>query len=523
MAGKTIAKRRSRSALSTDVTTLPSSGRIVAVVVGIECYQKRDNAGLPRVDYARNDVEGFADALREIYPEERLEVSTFIDNDATQSNIRYELLQATESLEENDVFIFYYAGHGFHGAGGNRITAWDTNAHHIDGTTLLLKEVLIERITESHCRRAIAFVDACATKFEGVLGVREVITSLDSREFRDFLTSADYCALFLSCKPGQKSYGNLSLKHGVWTYFLLMALRGKSEKAIGPERYLIDGGLRDYLAVEVPKYITNHTDYVGRQTPQAMITATNSFAIREVPIPPPQISATGDLRAVELKPAREFLEGVDEGPIKSLSGFDRKRRHFVPATVNPRADQFVRDLLAEDVEEEMQGIYEDVKNIFGLRKQEIQKVTDRGHGSLDTEFFRFMIESGQHRKDAEDFQVVRRLVLRENSVESLEKMDSTFGRKFDRAVVEVDGSSLNYDDLVDFFEDIEDAHGGRLRDEEHKERLTYTTPEGIQIRISVPNGRMTVTGNKRQTCSGLLSQVHQFRFGVSGKTRLLLS
>jgi hypothetical protein len=74
----------------------------------------------------------------------------------------YTLLQAIGSLEADDLFIFYYAGHGFHGPGGNRITAWDTHPFHIEGTTLLLRDVLMDRLTGSSCEHALAFIDACA-------------------------------------------------------------------------------------------------------------------------------------------------------------------------------------------------------------------------------------------------------------------------------------------------------------------------------------------------------------------------
>jgi hypothetical protein len=51
---------------------------------------------------------------------------------------------AIQSLESEDLFIFYYAGHGFHGVGGNRITAWDTHPFNVEDTTLLVRNVLTD-------------------------------------------------------------------------------------------------------------------------------------------------------------------------------------------------------------------------------------------------------------------------------------------------------------------------------------------------------------------------------------------
>jgi hypothetical protein len=61
---------------------------------------------------------------------------------------------AIQSLESEDLFIFYYAGHGFHGVGGNRITAWDTHPFNVEDTTLLVRNVL--RISDDGQRLCFA-------------------------------------------------------------------------------------------------------------------------------------------------------------------------------------------------------------------------------------------------------------------------------------------------------------------------------------------------------------------------------
>ena len=248
-----------------NIHTFPESGLVLAVVVGIEEYQDRTTDALPNVDYARSDVEGFTDTLRIIYGDERLDLQLVVDNNATLTTIRYTLRQAIGSLTEEDLFIFYYAGHGFYGAGGNRITAWDTNTFNIEDTTLLLSDVLIDPLTASICPRALAFVDACATEFEPLIRARDIVHSMNHKELKSFLSSAQYCALFLSCAQGQKSYPSDFLKQGIWTHFLLKALRGEDETALGPGRYLTDSGLRDYLRHQVPRYMREKMSRLGNK------------------------------------------------------------------------------------------------------------------------------------------------------------------------------------------------------------------------------------------------------------------
>jgi uncharacterized caspase-like protein len=177
------------------------------------------------------------------------------------------LVYTIKNLAEDELFIFYYAGHGFHGAGGNRLSTYDTNRTNIEDTSLSMRDDLLERLADSECRQALVFVDACAEKFSGVVSSRDVISNLDAEEVREFLENAWYLGVFLSCSPGEKSYPSATLKHGVWTHFLLEALEGRAPAALTRERWLTDFGLRDHLRQEVPRYITREMQVRGSQTP----------------------------------------------------------------------------------------------------------------------------------------------------------------------------------------------------------------------------------------------------------------
>jgi hypothetical protein len=425
---------------------------------------------------------------------------------------------AIKSLAPDDLFIFYYAGHGFHGAGGNRITAWDSNSLNIEGTTLLLREVLRDPLAASSCKRAVAFVDACASGFMAI--GRDVVTSMNPHELKEFLGAATYSAMFLSCTPGEKSYPATALQHGVWTYFLLKALKGDAEEALGPERYLTD--TRDYLRSEVPRYVTREMQVRGNQTPQAIITASNTFAIRQVPERVVPVAPASDLSRVRAPIVREYLESIQSGAIKSLDNFDKARGHFVPKFVTIATTKFVHDLLAAEIDEEIQQLYEATKAAFKLRRDDIPHSSGNGQGSLDTEFFRFSIDTHQDEDDPAKYVIVKRLELRDAPDAHLEKIDEVFGRMFDEVVVDVDADVLDFGDLVNLFEDIVEAHGGELKDEENLSRLTYTATNGTRINIDTEHGRLSLGGGGRQACSTLLARARQYRFGLTGRSRLML-
>lgn len=507
---------------STVPSTLPTTGRVVAVIIGIEIYQRRATGGLPPVQYARRDVEGFEVALRSLYPASQLEIELITDNDATQGTIRYQMTQAIRSLGADDLFIFYYAGHGFHSAGGNRITAWDSHAHNPEETTLRLRDILLDPLEQTECGRALAFVDACATAFAPLVRSRDVISALDPGELADFLASARYRALFLSCQPGQKSYPSDALQHGIWTHFLLRALRGEAEDALGPGRFLTDGGLRDYLNREVPAYIRRSTEHRGIQQPQALITASNTFAIMEVAEPPADLAEAGDLSRISLSPTEEYLEGRTIGRVRDLPGFARSRGHFEPDTVNDWATNFIRSLLAWSIDEEVQEIYSSVKAAFRLRRRDIERESGDGSGNIDTDNFRFSIEVRQHGLDPAKYVISRKLVLRENPHDNLALLDEAFGSLFQRLVVKVGRDALVYDDLVDAFEDIEAQVGGSLTEEQHLERVNYRAPDGTELCFDVAKGRVSLSIGGRQVPSDLIARARAYRFDLTGPSLLLI-
>ena len=366
-------------------------GQVFAVVVGIENYQpdEKGKPVLPKVDYARQDAGGFAQALKSIYPEDKLDITLLIDGQATSSSLDYRLKQTIETLSADDLFIFYYAGHGFHGAGGNRVTAWDSQAFNIEGSTLLLREKVGDRLAASGCKRALGFVDACASDFAPLVRARDVVSEMDAGELKAFLSSATYHALFLSCQPGQKSYPSSEHSHGVWTYFLLQALNGQAEGALGPGRYLTATSLQDYLRKEVPRYLTNRSTEKGNQIPRAIIDQSNTFQIRHVPEPKLPIAEAGDLSSLKVVPREEYLEGREDGKVRMLDGFDKSRHKIFP-TVSARTNEFVRGLLASQIDDEIGGLYKDAKKALNLSAKDLLMDIGDGDGNLDLYFTQAM-------------------------------------------------------------------------------------------------------------------------------------
>jgi hypothetical protein len=230
-----------------------------------------------------------------------------------------------------------------------------------------MRDALLEPLSQSACEQGLIFIDACAEHFRDVVQSRDVIRNLDPHEVDEFLDSGWYLGAFLSCSPGEKSYPSNALGHGIWTHFLLEALAGRAPDALARDRWLTGESLQNYLRQEVPRYITREMSMRATQTPQAILSASNSFRIHHVP-QPPVIPADAALARIRLKNNSEYLEGTETGAIRSLDGFSRGYQK-VPDRLSESADGWCNRLLADTVAEELQTLYQNARYVLGLKRK----------------------------------------------------------------------------------------------------------------------------------------------------------
>ena len=163
---------------------------------------------------------------------------------------------------------------------------------------------------------------------------------------------------------------------------------------------------------------------------------------------------------------------------------------------------------------------------FGLTKTQVNQRLALGNllpSSLDTEYFRFWIESTQSKADPSEYRIARRLELRGDVSAHLEKFDDLFGPMFDRAVIRFDGVALDYDDLVDMLEDVAKQHGGKVKDEEELDKVTFNAVDGTSFYVDFKNRRLTFFWNVRKGVPDILEQLRGVRLGLSAPSQLLIA
>ena len=401
------------------------------------------------------------------------------------------------------------------------MSAYDTNPHNVAGTSFLLQDNLLAPLAQSACRRALVFIDACAQAFREVVPAsRHVISNLHPEEGQDLWDGAWYCGVFLSCSPGEKSYPADALGHGIWTAHLLRALRGEAEDALTSERWLTDFGLRDWLAREVPRYITRELTIRGTQTPQAILSGSNTFDIRYIPVPP-TIVPNAALSCFALRSRGEYLEGFETGAIRQLDGFSRDRRHTVPTQLSDSANGWVQRLLEPRIKEELQEIYNQTKATMNLRRRDLRMETDTGGGDLDTIAFRYSIQAKQNPADPREWKILRRLELRQGWMNYRDAIDSIFGEEFSRVVVEFELGDITYDQVVEGLEDIVESIGGVAQEVAEGRKASYISTDGAKFTFDVQGGRLAISFGQ-SGCLSLVDGVRAYKLGVSGTTSALL-
>ena len=244
----------------------------IGFIISLENYQSNE-FGLSPVKYATNDSEAIKKVFIEVFGIPEKDIYYFKDEQFTcmvgKSDIQYYLRQVSASAE---IYI-YYAGHGFFHNGENYLTAYDSSTLDLVTTSLSIEELFLNGFKSSGAKSCVAFIDACAegvsanqrgVEFRGIDMTTAIVA--DESEYR--------YAFYFACSPNEKSISDDGFQHGVWTWFLIQALKG-DEQAYDRGKYITTTSLGEYLR----KYVSEYTEKGNRQTPYSVISSSTSWKL----------------------------------------------------------------------------------------------------------------------------------------------------------------------------------------------------------------------------------------------------
>jgi WD40 repeat protein len=221
--------------------------------VGINKYEN-ENMNLT---YARADAEAFSSFLNGKWDKlfNNVHSCTLFDKDATKAKIITTLDEISKTMKKEDVFIFFYAGHG---SLNDNIFYFITS----EITGLFQQEKLKNALSVNELQekfrmlpslKQVAFIDACQSGASV-----EVLAMRGATEEKALaqLSRSSGVHVMASSESDQQSAEIKSLGHGVFTYVLLQALSGKADGAPADSKITVYE-IKSYLDDQVPEVSYN--------------------------------------------------------------------------------------------------------------------------------------------------------------------------------------------------------------------------------------------------------------------------
>ncbi len=206
---------------------LEKSATCYVISIGINRYK---NPGLD-LNYARADAEAFVGLIREkatgLFRDIRL--TEIYDLEATRNNILEKLDRMAEQIGPEDVFFFYYAGHG--SMVDNQFYFIPTESVSLYQKERLDKESIRaldmqEKFRNIRALKQLVILDACQSG-----GSTGVLAQRGATEEKALAQLSRSSGVHVLAAAGSEQYasefGNLG--HGLFTFVILDALKGKAD------------------------------------------------------------------------------------------------------------------------------------------------------------------------------------------------------------------------------------------------------------------------------------------------------
>ena len=417
------------------------------LIVAIENYN--DPKEFSRVSFAEKDAKEVADAFIQLdaNPDNMV---FLLNGHATANSIEHNLIKMVEKAKENDRIVFYFSGHGLNIAGDNLLVPADAIYDRAKDMCVSIN-VILKHLTKAKSVQKILFLDCCHSGIEPGEYVRADTKSFAGDALEYQFKGAEFCIGFAACKSKQKSISHPMLSNGVWSHFLIKALRGDAESDVYDEGCILAGKLQTYLRDNTYEYLQKHTTDKKVQTPIQFGSSTGDFIVANInPIFEKRAIAK---TASKLKLQSVSMYIVEEGKIKDLDSFDKKRGHFIPDKVASAHDKFVKNASGNMVEEEISQLSQEIKAKLKYKRTDMQVNTAPGEGYIETPDFSFSIVVKQSESDPSRYVVRRTLEEIENpDIIHDPKFNQIFDKYFDSLSFRFD-KPINVTRWIDTFEE----------------------------------------------------------------------
>jgi WD40 repeat protein len=205
------------------------------------------------LNYARPDAESFNQIMnRKGALFKNTEVIELYDANATKENILKKLDELSEKIQQEDVFIFYYAGHG--SMVDNRFFFIPSESARLYDLSSLQKEAieastLQDKLKNIKALKQLIVMDACQSG-----GSVELLATRGAVEEKAIAQLSRSAGIHVMASAGSEQFATefAELGHGLFTYLLIKALQGDADGAPKDGKVTIYE-LKSYLDDQVPE------------------------------------------------------------------------------------------------------------------------------------------------------------------------------------------------------------------------------------------------------------------------------
>ncbi len=279
----------SREFGKTESSNTTNTGKKWAIVVGISDYQHRGKWGLMNLRYASKDAMAMASYFRSPTGGRFDCVNLLLDTDATVQNIKLALREKLREVQENDVVLIFWGGHGSPDPQEPKklyLIAYDSDPEHMASTAYAMDEFQRD-INNLKANNIILLADAChsaglsdptqntrgTAETNIIEGLRGVVIGPTPRVDSGGADSSGGTLrlIFTSCEADEQAIESTELGggYGAFTYFLLDALNGAADRLENngnDDGKISLGEMIDYTSDKVKRFSRNnqHPDTAGR-------------------------------------------------------------------------------------------------------------------------------------------------------------------------------------------------------------------------------------------------------------------
>jgi len=455
------------------------------LAIGVERYR---SPKFKSVRYAEKDASDFRDAFIALGCAEE-NFALLKSEDVTFATMNTRLKRVTRDAGKDDSLVIFFAGHGLYTAGRSYLICSDSDIHEIPTTAISLEEIF-DYLRASQCTQCSLFIDACHSGVELDNNVRDTIDHLSVEELEAFFEEADYRVAFASCRADEKSYTSLQAQNGIWSHFLIKALRGEADEAV-KDGHLTSASLQDYLAKNVPRRAKAENGAGASQHPQIFGRFSNTFRVADLR---PLIAAREADKKTETLATQDIrlLGGANGGSVKSLKGW--RSGHQVPKNTEDYSLSFLAQIAKDDLQTELDQLFQGFMEAFDYEFDSMECGREGRAGSIVTPDFTLDVEYTLREDYPSDYEVKYELHgIASSSIFDNEDFNSLLEAKFDVVTLTLEPPLI----MRDWIRKLQKDKSLRVRVPSSGDKCTVSGPNiSGSVAMSAREIRFELTGRQ---------------------------